>query len=187
MTNNTIRILGFAGSLRQRSYNRALLNAATTMLPDGVTLECFDLASIPLFDADLEAEGLPTAVAHFYDQMRQADALLIASPEYNYSVTGVLKNALDWASRKGNGDTAPLDGKTAAIIGSGGMHGTLRSQLHLREILAHNEIFVLRQSLMLARGYTHFDDDLNLTDEKSRERLAKLLISLRDWTLRLNQ
>ncbi len=100
-------------------------------------------------------------------------------------MTGVLKNALDWASRRGTGDRAPLDGKTAAIIGSGGRYGTLRSQLHLREILAHNEVYVLRQSLMLAGGSTLFDDDLHLTDTETRERLAKLLVALRNWTLRL--
>ncbi len=182
-----VHVLAFAGSLRQRSYNKALLKAAATLLPDDMTLECFDLANIPLFNADVEATGLPTAVAQFHTRLRHADALLIASPEYNYSVTGVLKNALDWASRKGAGSVPPLDGKTAAIIGSGGMHGTLRAQLHLREILAHNDVFVLRKSLMLIRGHTHFDDDLALTDESSRERLQNLLIDLRDWTLRLHE
>jgi chromate reductase, NAD(P)H dehydrogenase (quinone) len=186
MKNKEIHVLGFAGSLRQKSYNKALLRAAATMLPKNMTLECIELDDIPLFNADVEAAGVPEPILHFYDRIRAADALLIASPEYNYSVTGVLKNALDWASRQGN-ETAPLDGKTAAIMGAGGMYGTIRSQLHLREILAHNEVHVLHQSLMLARGWTHFDDDLNLTNEKSRQRLEKLLLALRDWTVRLQK
>ena len=187
MTKRPIHVLGFAGSLRQKSYNKALLRAAATMLPDGMQLTCFDLASVPLYNADEEATAVPEAVLQFHEQLRAADALLIASPEYNYSVTGVLKNALDWASRRGVGDTAAIDGKTAAIIGAGGRSGTLRAQLHLREILAHNDVHVLRQSLMLARGYTHFDDELNLTNEDSRQRLEKLLLALRDWTWQMQK
>ncbi len=114
---DTVHILGFAGSLRQKSHNRALLRAAQEMLPPGVTMEIFDLDDIPFFNSDVEAEGTPEPVLAFRAAMQRADALLIASPEYNYSVTGVLKNALDWASRKGIGRT-PAAGRQ-----SGGHHG----------------------------------------------------------------
>lgn len=186
MTTNTINVLGFAGSLRQKSHNRNLLNAAGTVLPVGMTLQIFDLIDIPLFNQDVEAEGIPNAVMAFREAMKAADALLIATPEYNWSIPGVLKNALDWVSRKGSDAQSPLDDKTVAIMGAGGGYGTMRAQLHLREILAHNRLYVLpHPQMMVAKAWTHFDADGNLTDEATRDRLGSLLLELREFTLKL--
>lgn len=183
MNDKPIHVLGIAGSLRQRSYNRALLCNAHTLLPPGMTLEIFDLDDIPLFNVDVEAKGTPESVLAFRRAMKRADALLIATPEYNYSIPGVLKNALDWASRKGPDTRAPLDGKAVAMMGAGGMYGTLRAQMHLHDILAHNDTYVLaRPQLMVARAGQYFDADGRLTDDDTRRRLERLLTSLRDWT-----
>lgn len=186
MTNQPINILGFAGSLRQKSNNRYLLNAAHTVLPTGMTLETFDLIDIPLFNQDVEAVGIPDAVMAFREAMHNADALLIATPEYNWSIPGVLKNALDWMSRKGPDPQAPLDGKTVAIMGAGGGGGTVRAQMHLRDILGHNRLYVLpHPQMMVAKAWSHFDADGNLTDDATRDRLGSLLLELRDFTLKL--
>lgn len=186
MTNNTINVLGFAGSLRQKSHNRNLLKAAETVLPEGMSLQIFDLIDIPLFNQDVEAEGIPDAVMAFREAMKTADALLIATPEYNWSIPGVLKNALDWVSRKGPDKQAPLDGKTVAIMGAGGGSGTLRAQMHLRDILGHNRLYVLpHPQMMVAKAWSHFDADGNLTDEATRDRLGSLLLELREFTLKL--
>ncbi len=130
-----VHVLGFAGSLREGSYNRAALRAAHELLPQGITLESFDLAPIPLYNADIEAISAPPPVQAFKERIAVADALLIVTPEYNGSIPGVLKNAIDWASRP-PGDT-PLDGKPLAMMGaSPGQLGTIRAQLYLREICA---------------------------------------------------
>lgn len=183
--NATLHILGISGSLRQGSYNTALLRAAKELLPPGVSLEIADLHGIPLFDADLETRGTPDTVLIFRERIRRADALLFASPEYNYSVTGVLKNAIDWASRHVP-DSSPLDGKTAAIMGAGGRYGTLRAQLHLREILQHNDIATLpHPQLMVSFARQHFDADGRLSDPDIQQRLQRLLLALQEWTKRL--
>jgi chromate reductase len=188
MTNNTINVLGFAGSLRQQSYNRSLLRSAETVLPPDMTLEIFDLIDIPMFNQDVEVQGIPEPVLAFREALKAADALLIVTPEYNFSVPGVLKNALDWASRKGPDAQAPLDDKVAGIMGAGGMGGTVRAQLHLRDILAHNRLFVVpHPQLMVARAWEHFDRDGSLTDEVTRDRLGSLLLELRDLTWKLRR
>jgi len=186
--NKDIRVLGFSGSLRQKSYNRALLKAAETVLPPGMTLQIYDLIDLPMFNQDVEAHGIPEPVWPFREALKAADALLIATPEYNWSIPGVLKNALDWASRKGPDLQAPLDDKVVAIMGAGGMGGTVRAQLHLREILAHNRLFVVpHPQLMVARAWEHFDQDGALTDEATRARLGSLLLELRDLTWKLRR
>jgi chromate reductase len=125
-----IHILGFAGSLRKQSYNRALLSAAHEMVPDDATLEVFDLEGIPPFNQDLENEP-PEKVRDFKARIRAADAILIVTPEYNYSIPGVLKNAIDWASRP-YGDSA-FGGKPVAVMGASiGMLRTARAQFDLR-------------------------------------------------------
>ena len=186
MINDTINVLGFAGSLRQKSNNRYLLNAAETVMPTGMNLEIFDLIDIPLFNQDVEAQGIPEPVKAFRKAMGTADALLISTPEYNWSIPGVLKNALDWMSRKGPDGQAPLDGKTVAIMGAGGGGGTVRAQMHLRDILGHNRLFVVpHPQLMVARAWQHFDENGNLIDDAVRDRLGSLLLELRDLTLKL--
>lgn len=185
MTKN-IHVLGFAGSLRQNSYNKALLRNAQQVLPVGMTLEIFALAGLPFFDADIETQGTPATVLHFRERMAQADALLIASPEYNYSITGVLKNAIDWASRKGPEDQSPLDDKPVAIMGTGGRMGTIRSQIHLRDILIHNNnIVVPKPEVAIAFARREFDEDFNLVNEQYREQIGLLLQNLADLTRRL--
>ena len=170
-----IHILGISGSLRRKSNNRALLAAAQEMLPDGVTMEIADLGPLPLYNKDLEDEGTPESVLAFRAAIRQADALYIASPEYNYSITGVLKNAIDWASRN-IPDKNPLDGKTAAFMGVGGRLGTARSQDHLRDILAHNDIAVLpKPNVLLHNNGTLFDEYGRLTDPDTRHAMEELL------------
>ncbi len=124
-----VRVLGFAGSLRKGSYNRALLRAAGQLAPEEMSLEVFDLSPIPLYNADIEAAGVPEPVHEFKERIAAADALLIVTPEYLYSVPGVLKNALDWASRLPK--DSPLNRKPVAITGAGGLFGTVRAQGHL--------------------------------------------------------
>jgi chromate reductase len=175
-----VHVLGFSGSLRRASYNTATLRAAQELLPAAMTLDLFDLTPLPLFNADLEADGVPDSVADFQRRIREADALLIATPEYNYSVSGVLKNAIDWASR---GRPAPLDGKPMAIVGAGGRVGTVRAQNHLRQIAVHNDMHVLNKpQILIARAWEQFDDAGRLTNEETRSKLHTLLIALADWT-----
>lgn len=139
-----LHVLGFAGSLRKGSYNRAALGAAGELLPEGMTLEIFDISEIPLYNADLEAEGIPAPVQAFKDRIAAADALLIATPECNYSFPGVLKNAIDWASRPPG--ASPLQGKPVAIMGaSPGIMGTVRAQFHLRQVCVFSDMHVLRK------------------------------------------
>ncbi len=181
----SIHVVGFAGSLRKQSFNRALLEEAITLLPKNMTLENVDLAPLPLFNADIEAEGVPESVHYFREHLAAGDAFLIASPEYNYSITGVLKNAFDWASRSYPNSPSPLNGKPLAIMGAGGGSGTLRSQMHLRDILLHNNMHPLNKSLLVADAWKQFDENLRLKDQKMRQRLQNLLEDLGDWTRQL--
>lgn len=182
-----VHVLGFAGSLREKSHNRGLLGAAGELLPEGMTLEVFDLAAIPLYNADLEAQGTPGAVHHFQRQIAAADALLIATPEYNYSIPGVLKNALDWASRRiSEREPTPLAGKPAAVIGAGGRYGTVRAQMHLRYILLSNDMQVMgKPELMVVRAWEHFDEHGRLANEETRQQLRGVLQALLSWTRKL--
>lgn len=176
-----LRVLGFAGSLRRGSYNRALLRAAVELAPEGMTIETFELGRIPLYNADVEAEGDPSPVVELKQAIQGADALLIASPEYNYGVTGVLKNAIDWASRPPRDSV--LNGKPAAIMGATtGQSGTARSQLQLRQAFVFtNTLALLKPEVLVPRAADKFDDQGNLTDEKTREFVRKLLDALVAW------
>jgi chromate reductase len=169
-------VAAFAGSLRRDSLNRAALVEAAELAPDGMEIEIHDLHEIPLFNADDEkTTGFPPAVERLRAAIGDADAVLIATPEYNFSVTGVLKNALDWLSRP----DSPLDGKPAAILGAGGRLGTIRSQLHLREILIHNRMPVVQSpQVLIDRAAAKFDGDGRLTDERHRDQIARLLAEL---------
>ncbi|RMG99948.1 MAG: NAD(P)H-dependent oxidoreductase [Chloroflexi bacterium] len=176
-----VHILGIPGSLRQNSYNRALLQATSAMLPSHAQLTIFDLHEIPLFNTDIEAKGIPEPVRQLRQHLQQADALLIATPEYNYSIPGVLKNALDWASRA-IPDPSPLNNKPVGIMGVGGGLGTVRAQMHLRDILLHNSTYVMPQpQLMIARGWEHFDQNGNLISERYRQSLNKFITAFLDW------
>jgi len=179
-----ITILGICGSLRKASVNRGLLRAAQQLAPQGVTIETFDLAGIPAFNQDDEANP-PTIVTDFKARIRKADAILFATPEYNYSIPGVLKNAIDWASRP-YGDSA-WTGKPAGIMGaSPGMFGTARAQYHLRQCFVFLDMYTLNKpEVMVALAGQRCDADGNLTDEKSRQVVASLVAALAALTRKM--
>lgn len=179
-----LSILGFAGSLRRGSYNRAILKAAQEMVPSGAQLEIFDLEGIPPFNQDLENQPVKK-VTEFKAAIRAADALLIATPEYNYSMSGVLKNALDCASRP-YGDNA-LEGKPVAIMGASiGMLGTARAQYHLRQSCVFLNMYPLnRPEVMVPFAQEKIDEKGRLTDTKTREKIAELVEALIVWARRL--
>jgi chromate reductase len=181
-----MKILGFAGSLRKQSFNRSALRAAVKLVPAGMTLTTFDLVNIPLFNQDHERKP-PEAVRQFKSAILEADAILIATPEYNYSVPGVLKNAIDWASRP-YGESA-WDGKPVGIMGASvGMLGTGRAQYHLRQMFVFLNMFPLNQpEVMIANADEKFDMDGNLKDEKTAEKIRELLKTLVDWTKMLKK
>jgi len=179
-----MHVLGISGSLRKGSYNTALLRAASELLPEGMTLEVFDLSSIPLYNDDVRALGFPKPVQEFRDRIAAADALLISTPEYNFSIPGVLKNAIDWASRPPD---PPLDGKPAAIMGaSTGDFGTVRAQMHLRQVCVFCNMFpVNKPEVLVMRAREKFDASGRLIDETARGFVRDLLTALVDWTQRL--
>ena len=177
-------ILGIAGSLRRQSYNRSALRAAAQLVPAGTTLDVFGLDGIPAFNED-EEQRPPAQVVELKRRVRAADALLFVTPEYNYSIPGVLKNAIDWASRP-YGDSA-WGGKPAAIMGATvGSLGTARAQYHLRQVFVFLNVHALNQpEVMIANAAAKFDGDGGLRDEATREGIRQLLQSLVKWTRRL--
>jgi chromate reductase len=180
-TNQDLRVLGFAGSLRAGSYNRALLRAAAELAPAGMRIEIADLADIPLYNGDVEAQGDPVPVAAFKQAIRGADAILVACPEYNHGVPGVLKNAIDWASRPPKG--SPLNGKRAGIIGaSTGMIGSARGQVQLRQAFVFTNTYAMLQpEVLVARVHEKVDAEGRLTDEVTRKFLGQYLATFGDW------
>jgi chromate reductase len=180
-----VRILGIAGSLRRESYNRAALRAATELVPDGATIETFELDGIPGFNQDEEQQP-PAKVVELKQRIREADAILFVTPEYNYSVPGVLKNAIDWASRP-YGDSA-WNGKPAAIMGASiGMIGTARAQYHLRQMMVFLNMFPVNQpEVMIGNASERFDAEGKLTDDATKEFIRQLLQNLVDWTRRIS-
>lgn len=172
-----IKILGFTGSLRRNSYNLAALNAAQELVPEDVILEVFDLSQIPFFNEDVEAEGLPQIVEDFKQKIAEADGLLIATPEYNYSIPPVLKNALDWASR---GPITPLKGKPLAIMSASiSFLGGARVQYHLRQVCVGLELEPLNKpEVFISSANTKFDQEGKLNDERTKSSIEKLLQGL---------
>ena len=185
MDDGGFRILGMAGSLRAGSYNRGLLRAAAGLLPPGVTFDTFDIRDIPPYDADVQTKGDPPVVEELKRQIILADALLIATPEYNYSIPGVLKNAIDWASRPPK--TCCLRGKPAGIVGaSSGESGTMRAQLALRQVFVFTDTLVMVQpEFRLPNAGAKCDAHGDLTDQEQRERLRAYLAALVDWARRV--
>ncbi|MGE0444718.1 MAG: NADPH-dependent FMN reductase [Vicinamibacterales bacterium] len=179
-----MRILAVSGSLRSSSFNTNLLRAAQNLSPAGVTIDIFEIGSLPPYNDDVRVAGYPPDVAQWRAAIAGADALLFATPEYNYSVPGVLKNAIDWASRPPD---MPLAGKPAAIMGaSGGLGGTIRAQHHLRQIFVFVDVLALNKPEVVVREAARkFDADGNLTDEDTRQHVAKLVEALVAWTRRL--
>ncbi len=178
---NKLKILGFAGSLRDGSLNKKLLHAAQELSPQDAELEIFDLKDIPLFNADIEAKGDPQSVKDFKIKISEADAVLIATPEYNHSIPGVLKNALDWASRS---PEKVLNKKPVAMIGtSDGITGATRSQQHLIQVLATINAYTLyKPEVIVPNGDKKFDEQGNLIDDKTKAKIATLLTELIKWT-----
>ncbi len=179
-----VNILGFAGSLRKGSYNKALLRAAAELVPKDTRLEIFDLEGIPPFNQDLE-RTMPDRVQEFKSKIRSADAILMVTPEHNYSVPGVLKNAIDWASRP-YGDNS-FEGKPVAVMSaSTGMLGGARAQYHLRQVFVFLDMHpVNRPEVFVTFASQKFDENGRLTDEKTKEVVRALLQALTAWTKRL--
>ena len=183
--NNPLIILGVAGSLRRDSYNRATLRAAQELVPNGAKIETFEIAGLPGFSQDDEAHP-PAQVVELKQRVRSADAILFVTPEYNYSVPGVLKNAIDWASRP-YGDSA-WNGKPVAIMGASvGATGTARAQYHLRQMFVFLNMFAINQpEVMIANAHKHFDEQGRLSDETARKLLQQQLQELIRFTKQLS-
>jgi chromate reductase len=183
----SLTVLAIAGSLRRASYNRGLIRAAIEVAPTGTRVHAYDLAGIPMFNSDVEAEGDPPPVADFKRAIAAADAMLIATPEYNHCVPGVLKNAIDWASRPAR--RSVLTNKPVAIMGaSTGRGATARAQAHLRDGLAYTNGLVLPlPEVLVGLAGDKFDDDGKLTDQETRVEVRELLVSLAAWTRRLQR
>jgi chromate reductase, NAD(P)H dehydrogenase (quinone) len=177
-----LHIFGVAGSLRRASYNMALLRAAAEMLPSGVTLEIGRIDDIPPYNADVQdSEGDPESVRRLKHQIEECDVFLVATPEYNYSIPGVLKNAIDWVSRPPK--ICALRKKPVGIMGAAsGESGTIRSQLALRQVFVYTDSYVMAQpELRVMKAGTCFDEQGRLIDEALRERLGLFLYALADW------
>jgi chromate reductase len=181
-----IKILGFSGSLREKSYNRMLLQAAQKLAPKEMLIEIFDLANIPLFNQDNEV-SLPSPVAEFKSKIVKADGILIATPEYNYSIPGVLKNAMDWASRP-QGDNSFND-KPVAIMGATPyMLGSSRAQYHLRQTCVFLNMHQLNKpEVMVPFCVDKFSTEGNLQDAKTKEKVSELLQAFLQWIIRLEK
>lgn len=176
-----LRIVGFSGSLRKGSYNTSLLKACNKFITNEIDYEILDISSLPFFNEDLEAAGVPDSVKLFWSQLNGADAFIIASPEYNYSFTGVLKNALDWASR---GDRTILYNKPAILLSaSPGMFGGVRSQYHLRQVcVALNLIPLSSKEVYVMKAHEKIDSNGNITDNKTNESISKIINDLINYT-----
>ncbi len=179
-----VRILGIAGSLRQASLNAATLRAAQALAPDGMQIETFDIAPIPLYNEDVRQQGFPPPVEALRARIKAADGLLFVTPEYNYSIPGVLKNAIDWASRP---PEQPFDGKPIGIMGaSPGAMGTSRAQYHLRQCFVFlNGLVMNRPEVMIPGAMAKFDANGALTDQPTRDFITAHLAAFKAWVLRM--
>jgi chromate reductase len=179
-----VKILGLSGSLRAGSYNTAALRAALELAPEGVEMRTAEIGELPLYNDDVRANGYPPAVEDFRARLRWADALLFVTPEYNYSISGVLKNAIDWGSRAPD---QPFAGKAAAVMGATqGLFGTTRAQYHLRQMGVFLDMhFVNKPEVLIAQAPQKFDAEGQLTDPSARDFIAQLIVALRDFSLKL--
>lgn len=183
-TQSPIKLLGISGSLRKQSYNSGALRAIPSLLPDGMTFEVAELADVPFYNADVEQIGFPEAVKDFRARAAGADALIFAVPEYNFSLPGVLKNALEWLSRPPN---PPVNGKPCAVFGASvSPLGTARGQFHFRHVcVSLNMVAVNVPHVDITNAKTKFDAQSLLTDTASLDALRQLLQELKNLTLRL--
>jgi len=180
----TVRILGIAGSLRRGSFNAATLRTAQELAPAGMTIDIFDIAPIPLYNEDVRQQGFPAPVEDLRARIKAADGLLIVTPEYNYSIPGVLKNAIDWASRP---PEQPFDGKPIGVMGASmGTHGTSRAQYHLRQCFIFlNGLVMTIPEVMIPQAQNKFAADGTLNDQATRDFITAHLAALKAWVLRL--
>ena len=179
---HTMNVLGICGSLRKQSTNLGLLKYARDNAPEGIEVKIADLSGVPFFNADLDS--MPSPVQKLLDDIEQADALLLACPEYNYSMAPALKNALDWASRAP--ENRLLDGKPAAILGSGGGMGSARAQYHLRQVCVFLNIHLLNKPEVFSNAFNGgFNDKGDLTDERIQGLVQQQLIALKSWAQRV--
>lgn len=178
------RIVAFAGSLRRRSFNRALIQAARELAPAGMGIEPIEIGGLPFYDADVEANGDPAEVATFKASLGEADGILIATPEHNGGIPGVLTNAIEWASRLPGRSALAM--KPVVLMGaSPSQVGTARAQLHLRQLLAHVQARVLPPpELLIPSAHERFDAELRLTHERTRHVLTNLLERFGWWIAR---
>jgi chromate reductase, NAD(P)H dehydrogenase (quinone) len=183
---NNLKILGFAGSLRKGSYNKSLLRSAAQLLPPETSLQIFDLSEIPPYNQDLD-NNMPPKVKEFKTKIRESDALLIATPEYNYSIPGVLKNAIDYASRP-YGDNSFDDKPVAIMSASVGMTGGARAQYHLRQTFVFLNMHPVNvPEVIVTFASEKFDSEGNLRDDNTKKFLTQLLQNLSNWTRRLRE
>ena len=185
MDNKEFRILALAGSLRQGSYNRGLLHAAGELAPDWVKVQFFDIGTLPFFNEDLEAAGDPEAVRHFKEAIIRANAILIATPEYNGAVPGVLANAIDWASRPTG--RSVLRNKPVAVMGAVlGKSGSANAQAALRGVLSRvGAVVVPDPQVLVPHASKLFDEQVNLRDEDTREEVRQLVEAVAHWCRRV--
>lgn len=184
--NKPLTILGIAGSLRKNSYNRAALRAAQQLAPEGAKIEIFELDGLPVFNQDDE-QNPPEKVKQLKAQIRAADAILFATPEYNYSIPGGLKNAIDWASRP-YGDSAWQGKPVAVMSASVGPFGAARAQYHLRQSFVFLDMLALNKpEVMIGNASQKFDEAGNLVDPDTKKVIRALLESLVNWTLFLQR
>lgn len=179
-----VSILAISGSLRSGSFNTAALRAAVELAPSGMRVELQDIGDLPLYNDDVRAQGFPPPAQRLRERIKAADGLLFSTPEYNYSIPGVLKNAVDWASRP---PEQPFDGKPIAIMGaSPGAIGTARAQYHLRQCFVFLNGHVLnRPEVMISGAASKFDAAGKLTDQTTRDFLAAMLVAFKAWTVRM--
>lgn len=177
-------IVAISGSLRAGSFNTSALRAADELKPAGVMITMADISAVPIFNQDVLHKGMPASVATLVQQIADADAVMIATPEYNYSIPGILKNAIDWISKAPD---QPFKHKPVAIMGaSPGGIGTARSQYDLRKVFVFLDAYLLNQpEIMISAAHTRFDGNGKLTDEATRSLIAKQIVALRDWAERL--
>ena len=181
-----MKIVGISGSLRKGSYNTALLRAAQELAPDDMRIEMEAIAQIPLYNADSAADGFPPIVNHLVERIRQADGLLIATPEYNYSIPGGLKNAIDWVSRA---EDQPFNGKAIALMGASmGLLESVRAQYHLRQVFVFLNAMVLnRPEVFVGAAHEKHDESGELAHQATRDFLSDYLKAVKDWVASVNQ
>lgn len=180
-----MRVLAFCGSLRQGSFNRKLLHAAQQQAPAGMQIDIADISDVPLYNGDIqESAGFPAVVTDLGSRVAAADAIIFATPEYNYSVPGVLKNTIDWLSRLPD---LPFSDKPCAIMGASmGQFGTAHSQHHLRQILVFLDVHPLNKpGVMVGRAHEKFDETGELTDSFTQSLLTEQMAALQRWTRKL--